>query len=962
MHIKSLIIDGFKSYGKRVELNDFDPEFNAITGLNGTGKSNILDAICFTLGISAMNTIRAATMQDVIYKSGQAGVHTATVTIKFDNKDKSRSAPNYKHNDEIIISREVGMGSKNVYRINGLTVPLKKVMDFFNSLQMNVNNPHFIIMQGRITKVLNMKPIEILSMIEEAAGTNMYESKKKTLVTTVDKKDYKLKEMQTVANEEIGPTMQNIDRDKQMVDELYMVKSEFKKQEEKLENWTYVKTKIRVKKTFEAIETMKSAYQILVDNKKSLTECRDAAKKQLLTMEEAFDNNTNIKLIEFKTELEKEEKVKIAAQHKVNICKDNLSSQGKKIKDIEKQINGSKKDFKAKKKEMEEFNDINAGLVEDNKKNTDDLNEIDKKIRLLNSGNIFGDDDNGLVQENINTFNLKLQTQQTENQQCAIKIDGLRTKLNTQLTGMREAQKLYDMQMAQLTAKENEYEKVKMEFQKANEELSGYNSLKLNYDNLGREIRELNLKIESFESNNSSLVFKYKDPRANFDRRKVHGLICRLFHPIDFKFELALTTLAGGKLYYCVVDDDTVGNDILETNKFPNRMHFMPISKIRSDSLPATIINIAQQIGGADNVFPAMSLIKFDKKHLKAIQWVFGQAFICTSKGIAEKVCFDPRVNKHCFTLEGDHFNPSGSLTGGANTQRLILKTISIQDEIKSQYEAKKSEFLKIEAKLSAIANLPDKVARLKDQHLTVQGELDRIRSDVHLSKPHQQVTEVNNIKQQIVELETNLSEGKANEKQLQSKIKDLELKMKNAKNILKQQLSDTEKTRKIILAKIINNKTEYEKKKDNYNQLELEIKDLTSYIQSEENQLAELNAEKGRFEEQLKTLMSEFDKTNSVYMEAYYKYESQKEAVLKTSNDIEVLRIEYKKLLMDIESNEVKTLELDGEINKNKKMLEEIQELLNKLEQKMSNEQKQIAEKMDYTNFDFGKILHTKL
>lgn len=54
MYIKSMILDGFKSYGKRVEINNFDKEFNAITGLNGTGKSNILDAICFVLGISNM--------------------------------------------------------------------------------------------------------------------------------------------------------------------------------------------------------------------------------------------------------------------------------------------------------------------------------------------------------------------------------------------------------------------------------------------------------------------------------------------------------------------------------------------------------------------------------------------------------------------------------------------------------------------------------------------------------------------------------------------------------------------------------------------------------------------------------------------------------------------------------------------------------------------------------------------
>jgi hypothetical protein len=45
------------------------------------------------------------------------------------------------------------------------------VSDLFRSVQLNVNNPHFLIMQGRITKVLNMKPPEILAMIEEAAGT-----------------------------------------------------------------------------------------------------------------------------------------------------------------------------------------------------------------------------------------------------------------------------------------------------------------------------------------------------------------------------------------------------------------------------------------------------------------------------------------------------------------------------------------------------------------------------------------------------------------------------------------------------------------------------------------------------------------------------------------------------------------------------------------------------------------------
>lgn len=57
MHIKSIVLDGFKSYGNRVEITGFDPQFNAITGLNGTGKSNILDSICFVLGITNLSNV-----------------------------------------------------------------------------------------------------------------------------------------------------------------------------------------------------------------------------------------------------------------------------------------------------------------------------------------------------------------------------------------------------------------------------------------------------------------------------------------------------------------------------------------------------------------------------------------------------------------------------------------------------------------------------------------------------------------------------------------------------------------------------------------------------------------------------------------------------------------------------------------------------------------------------------------
>jgi AAA15 family ATPase/GTPase len=56
MRIMEIIVDGFKSYAQRTVIGRFDPKFNAITGLNGSGKSNILDSICFVVRAGTTGT------------------------------------------------------------------------------------------------------------------------------------------------------------------------------------------------------------------------------------------------------------------------------------------------------------------------------------------------------------------------------------------------------------------------------------------------------------------------------------------------------------------------------------------------------------------------------------------------------------------------------------------------------------------------------------------------------------------------------------------------------------------------------------------------------------------------------------------------------------------------------------------------------------------------------------------
>ena len=225
MWLKEVVVEGFKSYAVRQSIGPFDSQFSAITGLNGTGKSNILDAICFVLGITQLQQVRVSALSELVYKNGQAGVTAASVSLTFDNSDARRAPVGYSEYSELVISRQVVMGGKSTYKINGQLAQQSRVATLFQSVGLNVNNPHFLIMQGRITKVINMKPLELLSLIEEAAGTRLFEAKKQTALRTISRKQAKLDEINALLDTQIQPTLQRL-RDDQTTAQLYDAKQQ----------------------------------------------------------------------------------------------------------------------------------------------------------------------------------------------------------------------------------------------------------------------------------------------------------------------------------------------------------------------------------------------------------------------------------------------------------------------------------------------------------------------------------------------------------------------------------------------------------------------------------------------------------------------------------------------------------------------------------------------------------------
>lgn len=583
--------------------------------------------------------------------------------------------------------------------------------------------------------------------------------------------------------------------------------------------------------------------------------------------EEMIKNSEN-KIIPSETKLQKMEEKRNKIQSLVDKYKINLKHQVQQIKDVEEQINCTDENIDEKTKKIIDFN---THLQQVHRKNNDDISEVTNLITNIYLDRMFKSD--GRVLEDIENAKLQLQKQQLKNQQCEIRTNAMKKKLEEDLKSIESPQKVYEKQMVRLTTLEKEYQRVNGEYLKATEGLSNHNNLRSCKDDLLKKIRELSSSIRSFELNNSNLFFRYIDPRPNFDRSKVHGLVCRLFKPIDFKFELALTTLAGSKLYFIVVEDDTVCKDILETNNFPNCTNFIPLHVINSNSLTPNVIRIAQQIGGVNQVFPAMSLIKYDEKYFKVMQWVFGRSFVCTTKEIAKKVCFDNRVKKHCFTLEGDHFNPSSDLAGGASNQRLVLKAIAHQDEIKLQLHGKQSELAQIENTLATMKFSPvspDKIKQLRNRQLAVQVEIEKINLNVHLRQPDQQVTKVNSIKNEIAELENKLDKGKSTEEQLKSDILYLKQKMKNAKKNFDEKIYEANQILRNIHDNIHNSRVEESKVRNYYTALQSQLKDLLSLREDEENRLAMAKEKKSKLEEQLILTMTKFDNIDNIYKKAY--------------------------------------------------------------------------------------------
>ncbi|KAL8141468.1 hypothetical protein V2J09_014500 [Rumex salicifolius] len=766
MHVKEICLEGFKSYATRTVVPGFDPHFNAITGLNGSGKSNILDSICFVLGITNLQQVRASNLQELVYKQGQAGITKATVSVVFDNSNRNRSPLGYEDCAEITVTRQIVVGGRNKYLINGHLAQPSRVQNLFHSVQLNVNNPHFLIMQGRITKVLNMKPPEILSMLEEAAGTRMYETKKEAALKTLEKKQGKVDEIDKLLDQEILPALEKLRKERMQYMQWANGNAELDRLKRFCIAFEYVQAE-RVKESAvsELEQVMAKIADVDTEAQRMTEEIQQMeAKVSQLTAEKEANIGGEAKTLSHEVDKLSENLVRETSVLK-NI-EDTLKTEAENANKIDRNIEELKDSEEERASTVKNAEDEAADLKKRVQNLSKDLEEHEKEYQGVLAGKSNQNEDKCL-EEQLADAKIAVGNAETELKQLKMKISHDEKELKDKKSQLMSKHKEAANDEKELLVRKKNIENDKnmlasLAFKEEdNQHMENLQQSRISEMELVQKFKD---KIRNVTAQLANVDFSYSDPTRNFDRSKVKGVVARLIKVKDSSTMTALEVVAGGRLFNIVVDTENTGKQLLQNGKLQRRVTIIPLNKIQGHVIYPDKQRAAAKMVGAENAKLALSLVEYDEELKRAMEYVFGSTFVCKTREAAVKVAFNQNrgvdVREPCVTLEGDVFQPSGLLTGGSRRGRGdLLRQLCELADAESNLSIHQKKLSEIEAEIARLLPLLKQFTKVSDDLRLKEYELELFQRRLEQNEHHKLAETVKKIEQDLAKAKSALKE-----------------------------------------------------------------------------------------------------------------------------------------------------------------------------------------------------------
>eukprot|EP00758_Cryptobia_borreli_P002890 Tbor_TRINITY_DN3370_c0_g1::TRINITY_DN3370_c0_g1_i1::g.23549::m.23549/K06669/SMC3, CSPG6; structural maintenance of chromosome 3 (chondroitin sulfate proteoglycan 6) len=739
MHIKNIIISGFRSYREHRFESNLSPKHNVIVGRNGSGKSNFFAAVQFVLSEKFSN-LQQKERHELFHQGSGRPALSVYVEIVCDNTDGRFQIPGSKDDQEVRIRRIIGL-KQDEYRVNDRKYSHSEVRQLLESAGFSSSNPYYIVEQGKIVNLANMSESGRYELLKDVAGTKVYEARreesKKVLSETsikhkqidesIKKLDDRLKELEAESSElklfqETDMKRRSIsycifheqvtDARKQLgiLDSTWGERmaytnqhrdQEMAKEEEANAAARMAETiEMRLKGIDNEKKTTEAELVTLIKRKTKLelsatdaaaSSSRETEEKKALMKEKMA---LSAKLEESRVTLDIKKDALRKKQAESDTLMDSLSKKEIHL-DVLQAKRGRKEKFKSK-------SDRDKWINEEIKRNNDLMNTGQSDIDRL-KGDIE-EAKNALAEEKktLKDPSAPVQQQPQDIAQTRKQLIDKRDNLNKERRRLRDQIKDHETVVRRAT-EEVDRSRAKMDRATRNDIRQGLQSLR-------DTLREL------------------KDPKLN---AAVHGQLIELID-VEPQYMSAVEVTIGNALFNVVVDSFDVSARLLDhinSTRKPGRITFLPLDTCRS-----TPKNIAT----TSTYSPLISHVRYDPLFAGCIAELLGRTVVATTMEVGAKLVKE--LDTDVVTVDGDQFNRRGGITGGYMDKRnMKLTTFITLKETNEKLQEQRSQLDKLSETISTveqnITNAMQEIEQLNSKDSLAQNNLDNQRRLLRLQE-----------------------------------------------------------------------------------------------------------------------------------------------------------------------------------------------------------------------------------
>ncbi|KAK9452229.1 RecF/RecN/SMC [Limtongia smithiae] len=710
MHIKQLVIQGFKSYKEQTVTEPFSPKHNVIVGRNGSGKSNFFAAIRFVLS-DAYTHMSREERQALLHEGSGTAVMSAYVEVVFDNSDNRFPTGR----DEVVLRRTIGL-KKDEYSLDRKSASKSDVMNLLESAGFSRSNPYYIVPQGRITALTNAKDAERLALLKEVAGTQVYEQRRAESLKVMTESSGK--------REKIDELLQFLEERLNVLDE---EKDELRKYQELdrerrcLEYTLHDRELKEINMHLDQLEDDRVRNSASSSDRVALFAERDQVIQNLEAEGVSLKQRIALIQIDYKqVEDERKELLREKAQRELQLrdvrendeviqrTRQRRIDELKRVKDLIQQKEMRLKELTPKFEDAQKAEHVVKKALAEATASQQRLYSKQGRNAKFNSK---ADRDKWLQQEIEDirkTIDQRVETRNTVQASLKAWEDGLQTTKSNVEGWRQQLAETYET-VDGLEKRQQDGTTLRDEAMNRRKELWREESqtkalLDTARSELDRAERNFSSTMDRAQSAGLRAV---RQITQNMGLGGVYGPLCDLIE-VDDKYKTAVEVTAGNSLFHIVVDNDATASTIMEilNKERSGRVTFMPLNRLHPKS-----VNYPE----TDEVIPLIAKLKYTREHERAVKQVFSKTIVCWNLESSSQYARTHGLN--AITLQGDQASKKGVLTGGYHdSRRSRIDAVKGMHKWRDEYEKLRTRSVEITREIEK-----------KDQEVTeIVGDLKK--------------------------------------------------------------------------------------------------------------------------------------------------------------------------------------------------------------------------------------------